>query len=544
MNQYRYPGAQPFRTEQQHIFYGRNDDVLRLYRLIKLEPLVVLYSKSGMGKSSMLNAGIIPHVWEEEEYTPISIRFKAYNKDQASMPDQITRLSVAPQGSVSSFLDTLIENETSLWHDLKEAQLQGKKKLLLIFDQFEELFTYPPEAIQAFKKDFAEALYAKIPERYRKVVEKQLENDTSQLSSEHLSQLHEPFELRTVMAIRSDRMSLLNNLTDYLPTILKNCVELTPLSIKAAQQAIIKPAQSQEAIFTTPSFLYEDSTIQYILNFLTQNSTENIESTQLQIICQSVEKKVTQTGQTITIDDLGDLNSVIENYYYDQLSLLGNEEEQLPARKLIEEGLVFEEEERRLSVYEGQIFKNYGISPDTLKQLVDAHLLRSEPAISGGYTYELSHDTLVPAVLKAKNKRLQEERLIAEENLKQQREAELEAIKQQAKIERQKRQRANILTIIALIGLFLALGAMSWAFKQQEIAEKALTDFKIEETKRQLAEINKEKSEFEEILRRSDEIKKAGGDLPALYIEEIKKMKEKYPNDSLLKSKIYRIENY
>jgi hypothetical protein len=167
MSQSRYPGAKPFETTQQHIFFGRTEDTLRLHRLIKLEPLVVLYAKSGMGKSSLLNAGIIPAVMKEGDYHPLSIRFQAWTEGKADAPAFIARRLIAPTGSAQTFLDTLITDEPSLWHDLKEAQIEGKKKFLLIFDQFEELFTYPPEAIKAFKEDLAEVLYAKIPQRFR-----------------------------------------------------------------------------------------------------------------------------------------------------------------------------------------------------------------------------------------------------------------------------------------------------------------------------------------------------------------------------------------
>ena len=119
--------------------------------------------------------------------------------------------------------------------------------------------------------------------------------------------------------------------------------------------------------------------------------------------------------------------------------------EQLPARRLIEEGLVFEEEERRLSLYEGQIFKTYKIQPETLQKLVDAHLLRAEPSLSGGYTYELSHDTLVAPVLKAKRLRLEEERREEDARLARMREAELADAKALAAKEKRRRQRASLL---------------------------------------------------------------------------------------------------
>jgi hypothetical protein len=493
----RYPGAKPFETDQEHIFFGRDNDKVRLHRLIKLEPLVVLYAKSGMGKSSLLNAGIIPLVKSEGEYLPINIRFKAWTEGKKEMPDYIARKSIAPKGSASTYLDTLIYNEPSLWHDLKELQLQSKQKVVLIFDQFEELFTYPKAAIDRFKLELAEALYSKIPERYREILEKQIEDDACELTETQIAQLEMPIEVRIVMAIRSDRMSLLNELTDFLPTILKNCFELPSLSIDAARQAILEPARRPKKLndtseYSTETFDFNEAAIKKIIFFLTKDETERIESTQLQIICQSIEKKVKIEGQVITEESLGNLNEVIENYYYEQLKELGDETAQLSARHLIEEGLIFEEEERRLSLYEGQIFKTYGITPEVLRELVDAHLLRAEPSLQGGYTYELSHDTLVAPVLKAKYKRKETERIIAEEKANSLREAELEGLKQQAIIEKKRRQKATTLAIGATIALFFALGALVLAYFQYQRAEQ----------RTRYAELLKEKAENEQ--RKSD----------------------------------------
>ena len=519
MNQSRYPGAKPFETHQQHIFFGRDEDTAKLFELIHLEPLVVLYSKSGMGKSSVLNAGIIPAVKKQGEYEPIQVRFKAWTEDKKETPALITRQTMTLNGSATTFLDTLIEDEPSLWHDLKERQIERKKKVLLIFDQFEELFTYPKEAIQAFKEDLAEALHTKIPQRYRSILEKQIEDNTFKLTNEEYQILQEPIELRIVLAIRSDRMSFLNGLTDALHTILKNLFELPPLSIEAAERAILEPAHNKAVGFSSPPFDFEPTAIQKIIGFLTQNKTERIESTQLQIICQSVESKVKSAGQIIRVSELGDLNLVIENYYYDQLKQLGDDEAQLPARRFIEEGLIFEEEERRLSIYEGQIFKAYQITPEMLKVLVDAHLLRAEPSMQGGYTYELSHDTLVTPILKAKNKRLDEEkreamrleteqrreteRLAAierehERQIKEaQKQKELDEARQLAAIESSRRQRATLLSIASVIGFILAAIVGIWAYQQKDNAETALAAYKIEEQKRKNAESMNEKVKTE-----------------------------------------------
>ena len=44
----RYPGVKPFETEEQHIFFGRTNDIQNLYDLVGVEKTVLLYSKSGL----------------------------------------------------------------------------------------------------------------------------------------------------------------------------------------------------------------------------------------------------------------------------------------------------------------------------------------------------------------------------------------------------------------------------------------------------------------------------------------------------------------
>ena len=247
----------------------------------------------------------------------------------------------------------------------------------------------------------------------------------------------------------------------------------------------------QMDVFDTAPFLYDQAALDHILDFLSHEKLSNletedsnlvanqqkIEATQLQIICDAIEKRVKARHlQIVQLGDVGNLEGIIEQYYDNQIHAL-DKSEQLPARRFIEEGLVFEEEERRLSLYEGQIFKTYKVKPETLQQLVDSHLLRAEPNMSGGYTYELSHDTLVTPVLKAKNLRLDAERKIADAEAKQERDAELAQARRLAEVERMRRRRSNIFLIIATIGLGIAIWQFIAATRAKEQAELLRQNF-------------------------------------------------------------------
>ncbi len=436
---YRYPGSKPFETTERHLFFGRESDADKFYRLVKIHPLVVLYSKSGMGKSSLINASIIPLTQNDAQFEPLRIRFEAYTEGKKDSPVDILRKKIAPNGSVTTFLDKLIKDEPSLWHDFKEFQITQHKNLLLIFDQFEELFTYPETAVREFKRQLDEALFTQIPDRYAAVLEQQFETGIKPLNNDQIQLLQTLPETKIIIAIRSDRKYLLDKLADSIPDIQKTGYELTPLDTANARLAITRPAQIEDPELATPPFSYDEDALQVMLNFLTKDGQQKVEPFQLQILCNALEHKITSANQILTRDDLGDVSKIIENYYENQLLRIEDPREREAARHLIEDGLILEEEERRLTLYEGQIQRDYPIKPQTLSQLVNCHLLRSEPSDSGGFMYELSHDSLVEPVLEAKA-RHQETLQKAEEEKRKKEEAkqrERERREQEAELARQ-----------------------------------------------------------------------------------------------------------
>lgn len=470
MKRYRYPGAKPFEKQQADLFFGRDTDVLQLQRKIKLSPLTVLYGKSGLGKSSLLNAGLIPLVEEQEGYTCIRIRFGAWQKDQENHLTPVNRCLEQLRQVVlkENALSPLISEEQTLWRVVKEHNIasSGEQGILLVFDQFEELFSYPDSEIKAFRQQLSEALYTPAPQRYWDALEAGYERGEELLPREILHLLQASTPVKVVLAIRSDRMHLLERLSDYLPLILKNLFELTALHEKDAKLAMTEPA-FLKGNFLTPRFTYQTDALEKILDYLTDQGTAHIESTQLQIICHHLELEIDKSGAfEVTAAAVEQLDLIVENYYDERLQVIEDEEQIYAARRLIEEGLVFEEEERRLSIYEGQALRSFDLRPEVLQLLVDSHLLRAEPSLRGGYTYELSHDTLIKPILKAKRERLAIER--AATTAKFQAEREKERL-----TERKKRRQAYGLAIGGLLLALIAITAAWWAIQQSRIAERA-----------------------------------------------------------------------
>ncbi|MBX2891047.1 MAG: hypothetical protein KF734_08990 [Saprospiraceae bacterium] len=487
---YRYPGARPFAPGQQHLFFGREQAVRELHNLLQIEQLVVFYSKSGLGKSSLLNAGLLPRVENEGRWQPIVVRFNAWTESKTDTPVQITRELLLRGFNQPVFLEKIFPDDRSLWYAAKTRQLSANvlnpnsasknlapQGLLLVFDQFEELFTYPDEAVQQFGRQLAELLQTAVPQRVRKMAELFLLAQPDLLTAEEEAALESRLNIRIVCAIRSDRMSLLDRLSTYVPQILSQRYELQSLSPAEARAAIEQPAQ-KEGTYATLPFQYAPAALDTMLAYLTKGGTQPIESFQLQILCQSIEQYVYRSADyLIEPDDVGEPEQVFRHYYDNQIAQIDDPAEQLAARRLIEEGLVYEKEQRRLTLFDVQIHESYGISDDLLLRLVDTHLLRAEPNLRGGYTYELSHDTLVAPVLKAKTRRLEAELRAAEAEAERKRQAELAEAerKRQAELteERRKRQRATRYAAIGFVLAGVSIVTSIMAIKQSRLAHDA-----------------------------------------------------------------------
>jgi len=223
----RYAGISPFTSELKDVFFGRDRDIEELYEQILIEKQVLLYAKSGIGKTSLLNAGVIPRLEKQKEYIPIKIRFRAYDDKMPVKPiqrifDELDNLAVV-DWKRETILDQIAPDESgSLWYYFKKLQLLSDEvKLILVFDQFEELFSYPEADITEFKNHFSEILKGEVPARFVDLFAKARHENRELMSRQVLSLLNKTLEIKAVYIIRSDRLSELNRLSDRIPNIQK-----------------------------------------------------------------------------------------------------------------------------------------------------------------------------------------------------------------------------------------------------------------------------------------------------------------------------------
>jgi hypothetical protein len=419
MEQYRYPGIQPFTEQQKDLFFGRDYDREQLLSLILLEKLTVLFGKSGFGKSSLLNAGIAPDLDKENqrgrrEYIPLFIRFHSrVGNEQYNWFDWFS-FQIAqkmPEADRETYHQRLFLPK-SLWGELKRWQTRPNQVFVLIFDQFEELFTYPQEQQEAFKTQLAALLYADIPEY--------LEHHEDDHLQEEVALMAMNMEVKAVIAIRADRLSELEQLKDKIPAILNKRYELRALSRAQALEALVVPAgllhtENGEG-FKSGVFSWQDEALQKAMDELSRNKQGKelgVEAFQLQILAQNVERDVIEgkvldrdgDGKPdVTVSDLPSIDRLIEDFYENALKPL-LPQERSKTRNLLENGLIFEADNQRINLHEKLVARDYGVEGTLVEKLIDLRLLRSEPSTSGGYNIELSHDSFVLPILNAARKR-------------------------------------------------------------------------------------------------------------------------------------------
>ncbi len=513
MQKRRYPGVSPFTSEQKNIFFGRDNDIVKLHKLISMRKQVLLYSKSGIGKTSLLNAGVLPLL--ESKFIPLKIRLTAYNKDSYIEPHN--RIIDAFQNYMAennikiqqTFLKDLYKNsnfEKNVWFYFKNFQLAGltKKQFILIFDQFEELFSYPDEMITKFKEEFHTLTNTDIPAEIKQKIA-----EIDDISDETIDALYDDLNIKTVFAIRSDRLSLLNMLTDKIPDIQETYYELKPLDEAQTKAAIINPATSTED-FETKQFKFDSNAVNKIISALTENGKQSVETTQLQIVCQKIEdiaqlksnQTLDQSLYVITEKDLPEFKDIFLSFYDETVQVITqNNKQQTEIRKFIEDQLI--RNNQRISLDE-IICIDY-VTKETLQMLVNQHLLRAERNSTGGFSYELSHDTLIEPISTSRKTRIEREQAeIAEKERQEElRKAHEKAEQERKEREKERKRQRTIITIVsiaAVISLAFAVFGfwqMDKALKSKAETIKATTDGYFKDAQ---ALINQER--FEEAMNK------------------------------------------
>jgi tetratricopeptide (TPR) repeat protein len=502
-------GLESYQAETRAYFFGREPEVAALHLRLRSHPLLVLYGRSGLGKTSILNAGLIPRLIAEQQF-PVLHRFD-YNNERFGPTEQLSLLLFSSHedddtrslGNAAarsdqwakelreklSFFD--LPEDPASWFWLRVHWRAERPALThLVLDQFEEVFTRGAERkglVEEIRDRIVILLHGGVPPAISDLIAKE------DAFLDYFDPDSQP--VRVILSLRDDYVYALNRWRQHLPALGENNFELHPLRGSAAFDAIYKPGSlrchyrgdvsPENKVETGLPPIVSEETARRIVRFSSQqgeeSSIDEIEAVPpiLSLLCRELnERRFTSPAGSpqspaaeITFRESdADIETVIAAFY--ERCLAGRPE---AVRIFIEEELVSysgarlsQDEQSILKVFEegceipgaagdrrARGFGDAGLARACLRDLVNQRLLSP----LGGETpsYELIHDLLAGVVEKSRANR---------------REREASARQQ----ERLRRQRKIALVVVGVLALGCA-ALVTYGYRaQQAIKFRTLVD--------------------------------------------------------------------
>jgi WD40 repeat protein len=385
-----YVGPRSFKKGER--LYGRERETNEILDLLIAERVVLMYSPSGAGKSSLLNAAILPKMEEQGFHVLPTMRVNHAPPKNALASDAFNRYiyslilsseEAQPEDKrfseheiVSLRFDDYLERyrERMIAND---PNADPRLPFLIIVDQSEEVITNNPMD-RTVKRDFFQQIGDALKDR----------------------------SVWALFAIREDYLASFDPYTRMIPTRFANRYRMNLLGTEAALSAIRGPAEAQGVDFMEDAArkLVEDIArirVQQPDGTSIEQAGLYVEPVQLQVVCRRLWSKVVERETTqITLADVaeaGDADSALADYYALQVAIAATET-RVPEREIRE---WFDRKLITVQGIRGQVLlapqQSDGLSNDAIFALERAYLVRAEKR--GGATwFELAHDRLIRPV--------------------------------------------------------------------------------------------------------------------------------------------------
>jgi len=335
-----------YNEDDKELFFGRETEIQTLCSKILAHKSFILYGRSGVGKSSIVHAGLLPAL-KRLGHHPLSIRVF---HDPA---EEIMRL--LNRGDPA-------ENPADVAPFLGESTSSPERSVIFLFDQFEEFFTLISPAARG---------------SFIQTVEK-VSRKNGVL-------------FKLVFIIREDLLAEMSVLKTVLPDIFHNEFRLQRLSREQAERAIVQPARKVRCKF-------DPRLVNKILDDLSDG--DRIDPPQLQIVCDTLYDAKNWTS-FIGLDSYEKLGAAPEilGKYLERVIRRFNASD-LNAVKAILAALI-SEDDQRLVLPLSRLAQRVGSEKtrELIAELAAARVVRYRMQ-DGESWLELTHDFLIPAVCK------------------------------------------------------------------------------------------------------------------------------------------------
>ena len=395
-----WPGLSTFTEAQRAFFHGRDEEARELARRIERKTLTVLFGQSGLGKSSLLQAGVFPRL-RAAGFCPIYVRLD-HAPDAPPLAEQLKPSVFAETSLMGTWSQTgsAVAGET-LWeffHHRDDVLRGGSGQLLtplLVFDQFEELFTLGAAAdtTRARAQDFLTQLADLVENRPPASFEARL--DAGTVDAEKFDFARSDY--RVLIALREDYLPHLESLKATMPALMQNRLRLTRLSGAQALEAVVKPAPG----------LVSEEVARAIVAFVAGRADlgqAEVEPALLSLVCRELNHRRLAAGAAAIDAALldGSRETILVEFYERALA------DQPPAvRHFVEDELLTDSGYRENIALE-RAQKILGAAAPALDVLVARRLLRIEERLDVR-RIELTHDVLCGVVKSSREVRLARE---------------------------------------------------------------------------------------------------------------------------------------
>jgi hypothetical protein len=312
-----YPGINPFSYAHRNVFFAREAEVRALTRLIVMYRGVLFYSDSGTGKSSLINAGVIP-LSMAEGFQPERVRVQPKRDEEIIVKRTSERVEGEPPFLPSIFTsDKELERVTLSVENFLERLRNRTVGVypLIIFDQFEEWVTLFEEDSTGQMAEDSGIIQEKIQNAIVSLI-----NDTK-------------LSVKVLIVFREDYLAKMDPLIEQCPNLRDQYLRLTALSGDQIYRVIRGPFEKFPEEYGPE--LSNSLAKEIQAQFGERSEGADVRLTEVQIVCQSL----FEAGRRGDDMDLyfgyeGGVQGILERYLEEALESL-EEDQQEPAMALL-----------------------------------------------------------------------------------------------------------------------------------------------------------------------------------------------------------------
>ncbi|MFM9962820.1 MAG: hypothetical protein ACKV2Q_16545 [Planctomycetaceae bacterium] len=442
-------GLRPFTESTQQFFFGRDREIADLFVRIRENPLTVLYGQSGLGKTSLIGAGLVPKL-RIEGYCLAVIRLRFQSNEESLLAQ--TRRALAECMDHPDVAD----GEATLWESLHRVTVRSRLEQampVIVFDQFEEVFTL---GIHEDRRDEVAELVEQIADLVQNRPPAALQKRFGENRRLAADFYFDACAIRILMTLREDFLSHLEQFKKQMPSLMRNRMALHALRGSQALDAVVRPGA-----LSRPALVSENvgsAIVRFVAKRGSDVPLQDIEAVPplVSLVCDELNQLRIQRGHgEITLDLVTSQSDDILQHFYEECF------SDVPSavRHLVEDRMVTTGGNRYPLPSEDAIhyLRSMGVeNPDScIRQLIGRRLVQSEDRDGVGWL-EITHDVLAPLVVSSRDERREREQI---------------QLAQKA-IQKARQQRNRLLGVIAVFAALLAV-AMAAAFHASRESKSA-----------------------------------------------------------------------